>query len=53
MSNEILRLPMARWLMVSVVAVTVTFIPSLGLSAVPTFTNVQVNQVFPGPFPKE
>jgi len=44
---------MAWWLMVSVVAVTIAFIPSLRLSTAPTFTNVQVNQVFPGPFPKE
>src|SRR3989442_1147299 len=51
MRNKTLRLPMARWLMVSLVAVTVTFIPSLGLSAVPTFTNVQVNEVKLGPFP--
>src|SRR5712692_6382323 len=51
MSNEILRLPMARWLMVSVVAVTITFIPSLGMSAAPTFINVQVNRGLLGPFP--
>src|SRR2546425_1569517 len=52
-NNKTLRLPMAWWLAVGVVAVTVAFIPSLGLSAAPTtFTNVQVNQVLNGPFPK-
>src|SRR5256712_1267376 len=51
-NNKTLRLPMVWWLMVSVVAVTIAFIPSLGLSAATTFTNVQVNKVFPGPFPK-
>jgi hypothetical protein len=38
--------------MVGVVAVLVTFIPTRGLSAVPTVTNFQVNQVLAGPFPK-
>ncbi len=47
-----LRFPRAWWLVGSVVAMTMAVIPTVGLSAAPTVTNVQVNQVFPGPFPK-
>jgi hypothetical protein len=52
MRKKTLRIPMTWWLMVSVVALTLTFIPRQGLSAAPTLTNVQVNQAFPGPFPR-
>src|SRR3989441_6417862 len=39
-------------LTVSVVTVTLAFLPGARLSAASSLANVQVNQVFPGPFPK-
>jgi len=50
--NKNLWLLMAGSLMVSIVTVTLAFMPSARLSAASSFANVQVNQVLPGPFPK-
>src|SRR3989442_381035 len=51
-TNKNLWLLMVGSLTVSVVTMTLAFMPGARLSAASSLANVQVNQVLPGPFPK-
>ncbi len=52
MRNRMQRwFPIIWWLAASVAVVTIGFVPIRPLAAGSTITNVQVNQVHPGPFP--